>query len=116
MLEQLADSMQLLRRAAARTDLIVATTEVVGVPAPPLGEWRHWAPEHGRHVAFYSRESLLRIGDAIGMRYVPPGRVQAWTRDASLAQRLAMLRSPVRRAFWRSAGGSRCRAPITPRP
>jgi hypothetical protein len=98
-LEHLVDPMDFFRKASARTDLIVATTEVVGVPAPPLGQWWYWAPEHGQHVAFYSRESLRRIGDAIGMRYVRAGRVHAWTRDANALQRLAMRSSPVRRAL-----------------
>ena len=91
--------MDFFRKAAARTDLIVATTETVSVPAPPLDGWWYWAPEHGQHVAFYSRDALARIGESIGMRYVRAGRVHAWTRDAGALQRLAMQISPVRRAL-----------------
>ena len=98
-IEHLADPMDFFRRAAARTDLIIATTETVSIPAPALDDWWYWAPEHGQHVAFYSRLALARIGDAIDMRYVRAGRVHAWTRDAGPLQRLAMVQSPLRRAL-----------------
>lgn len=99
-IEHLADPMSFFRAAAARTDLIVATTETVTVPAPPLDDWWYWAPEHGQHVAFYSRGALRHIGTVIGMRYVRAGRLHVWTRRAGPLSRLAMQSSPIRRALF----------------
>lgn len=99
-IEHLADPMSFFAPAAARTDLIVATTEVVSVPAPAFDDWWYWAPEHGQHVAFYSRKSLEHIGTLIGMRYVRAGRLHVWTRHAGPVARLAMQSSPVRRALF----------------
>ena len=99
-LEHLEDPWTFFRAAAARTDLILATTEMVSVPAPDLDDWWYWAPEHGQHIAFYSRGALEHVGDALGMRYVPAGRLHVWTRDANAVQRLAMRASPIRRALF----------------
>ena len=98
-LEHLPDPWSFLRPAAERTDLILATTNCVTEPAPPLGEWWYWAPEHGQHVSFYARRSMRRIADRLGMRYVPAGGVHAFVRGGSAASRLAMRVSPIRPAL-----------------
>jgi Methyltransferase domain len=98
-LEHLADPWEFLRPAAARTDLILATTALVGEPAPPLGSWWYWAPEHGQHVSFYARRTMERIARELGMTYVPAGQVHVLARGLGLPARLAMRSSPLRRAL-----------------
>jgi hypothetical protein len=98
-LEHMVDPWSFLRPAAERTDLILATTNCVSEPAPPLGEWWYWAPEHGQHVSFYARRSMRHIARELGMRYVPAGGIHAFVRGGGAASRLAMRISPVRRAL-----------------
>ena len=95
-LEHLVDPWSFLRPAAERTDLIIASTCPVHVPARPLGRWWYWAPEHGQHVSFYSRPSLRRIATALGMAYVPAAGLHVFARGASVGSRLAMRARPAR--------------------
>jgi hypothetical protein len=98
-LEHLPDPWSFLRPAAARTDLIVATTCPVHEPARPLGSWWYWAPEHGQHVSFYSRRSMRRIAAELGMTYVPAAGLHVFARGLGALPRLAMRVAPLRRAL-----------------
>lgn len=97
-IEHLEQPWTFFRAAAERTDVIVATTEVVSVPAPH--DWWYWAPEHGQHVSFYSREALGHVGQVLGMRYLGLGRVHMWMRHAHALQRLVLRVAPLRRALF----------------
>lgn len=97
-LEHLVDPWAFLRAAAARTDLVIATTAVVSEPAPPLDSWWYWAPEHGQHISFYSARSLRRIASELGMVYVPTGSMHVFARGHHPALRALMRFSPLRRA------------------
>ena len=99
-LEHLEDPWKFFRAAAERTDVIVATTEVVSVPAPAPEDWWYWAPEHGQHISFYSRQALQHVGRVLGMHYVGVGRTHVWVRHAHSLGRLGMRITPVRRAVF----------------
>jgi hypothetical protein len=77
-LEHLVDPWALLRAAAVRTDLVIATTAVVQDPVPPLDSWWYAAPEHEKHISFYSARSLRRIASEPGTDCVPAGSMHVF--------------------------------------
>jgi hypothetical protein len=96
-LEHLVDPWEFFRPAAARTDLIIATTGIVHEPAQPLGKWWYWAPEHGQHVSFHSRRSLALVASRLGMRHLRSGGLHVFVRGAGPLRRLAIRCAPA----WR---------------
>jgi hypothetical protein len=96
-LEHLPDPWSFLRPAAARSDLIVATTCPVHEPARPLGSWWYWAPEHGQHVSFYSRRSFRLIAGELGMSYVRAGGLHVFARGLGPIRSMALRVGPLRR-------------------
>lgn len=96
-LEHLVDPWSFFRPVAARTDLIVATTELVSEPAPAFDVWAYWGAEHGQHVSFHSRRSLAHVARAVGMDYLAAGPMHVFSRGVPWAGRAAMRVSAVRR-------------------
>lgn len=107
-LEHLPDPWSFFLPAAARTDLIVATTTLVSVPAPAIGAWHYWSPEHGQHVSFYSLRSMEVIAARLGMRYVPAGQLHVFARGMGAVRRAVLRVSALRRA----AAACRRRRPL----
>lgn len=97
-LEHLPDPWSFFGPVAARTDLIVATTTLVPLPVPAIGAWHYWSPEHGQHVAFYSRRTMDFIAGRLGMRYVPAGQLHVFARGLGAVRRAAMRVSLFRHA------------------
>lgn len=98
-LEHLPDPWSFFGPVAQRTDLIIATTTLVSVPAPPIGGWHYWSAEHGQHVSFYSRRTMELIAGRIGMRYLPAGQLHVFARGLGAASGIAVRLSPARRAL-----------------
>jgi hypothetical protein len=36
-------------------------TEPLPIPAPPIADWWYYGPEHGQHIAFFTREALQQL-------------------------------------------------------
>lgn len=96
-LEHLVDPWSFFRPVAARTDLIIATTELVSEPAPAFDVWAYWGAEHGQHVSLQSRRSLVHVAREIGMTYLAAGPMHVFSRGVPWAGRAAMRVSAVRR-------------------
>lgn len=55
---------------------ILFSTQLLPSGPPPLGQWWYYSPEHGQHIAFYTRSSL----EQIARRY----RLRLYTNGSSL--------------------------------
>ena len=96
-LEHLVDPWSFFRPVAERTDLIIATTELVTEPAPRFDAWAYWGAEHGQHVSFHSARSLGHVAEALGMHYLKAGPVHVFSRRLSAVASAAMRMSLARR-------------------
>jgi hypothetical protein len=45
-------------------DHLLITTNVLPAPAPTLGDWWYYSPEHGQHISFYTLKALRIIADS----------------------------------------------------
>ena len=52
------------------TDTILFTTDLVPEPLPFLEDWAYFGPEHGQHIAFYTRAALHRLAARFDARYL----------------------------------------------
>lgn len=92
-LEHLADPVRELAPAAAATDLLLVTTQVVPEPAPAIGDWAYYACETGQHVTFYTVAGLRALAERLDMRVATSGRlVHLFHRKPLRARTRLMLR------------------------
>jgi hypothetical protein len=55
--------------AAGSADTLVFTTELYSGPPPQPSEWRYYSAETGQHIAFFRRDTLARLAEALGMNF-----------------------------------------------
>jgi hypothetical protein len=48
---------------------ILATTELIPHPIPPVDSWWYYGFEHGQHIAFYSKNSISKIAQVFNLQY-----------------------------------------------
>jgi hypothetical protein len=74
-LEHLTDPVATLGPAAATTDLLLVTTQVLPSPPPQPGSWAYYAPETGQHITFCTVEGLTALADRLGMTLTTSGKL-----------------------------------------
>jgi hypothetical protein len=67
--EHMAEPMAELQRLFSFADSIFFTTEVMPERYPKPPDWWYYAPQHGQHIAFYSRASLRNVARLLGVNY-----------------------------------------------
>lgn len=72
-MEHLVDPWQELEQMLSYSRNILFTTELLPTPAPQPDKWWYYGLEHGQHVSFYSRESLLFLAKRAGLNYYTNG-------------------------------------------
>ena len=72
--EHLPNPMPTFQQLFDRAESLLFSTELVPEPLPNLGDWDYYAPDHGQHVAFYTRKSLEIIAAESGKRLYTNGR------------------------------------------
>lgn len=55
--------------SAGAADTLVFTTELYSGGPPHPADWRYYSPETGQHIAFFRRDTLARLADALGMNF-----------------------------------------------
>jgi hypothetical protein len=58
----------------AITDTIIFSTTLVPQPAPKPKDWWNYAPEHGQHIALYSKDALKVIAEKYSSNYYTDGK------------------------------------------
>lgn len=71
--EHLVDPGEELERMLAYSRSVLFTTQLLPEPAPRPGEWWYYGPEHGQHIAFYTRKSLALLGERFGLDFYTNG-------------------------------------------
>ena len=97
--EHLPDPMATFRRIFERSDSLLFSTELIPDPHPQLGEWDYYAPEHGQHIAFYSRKTLETLATTFDKRLYSNGRTLHLLTPHSLPAPLVKL-ALTRRLPW----------------
>lgn len=64
--DQVFDEMKKITNIA---DNIIASTEMIPLPPPALEDWWYYAPEHGQHIAFYTKPAFKILAKKLGMHY-----------------------------------------------
>ena len=101
--EHLTEPMTVFELILSMTDSFCISTVLVPDPAPRVTKWWYYGPEHGQHIAFYTKESLRHIAERFGChlhsvgdmhlltrRSVSP-RSFRWAMDARLARLMTAL-------------------------
>ena len=53
--EHLAEPAKTVAQLLSISDSILFSTELLPIPAPPIADWWYYGPEHGQHIAFFTR-------------------------------------------------------------
>jgi len=54
---------------------LLLTTELLPTPAPALGDWWYYAPEHGQHISFHTLASLKIVAAANDRFFCSDGKL-----------------------------------------
>lgn len=73
-MEHLAEPRKELADLAARTDLLLFTTELLPDPAPRITDWWYYMPGVGQHISLHTTESLRHVAEALGYQLTSNGR------------------------------------------
>ena len=71
--EHLANPRETVGFLFGLTNAILFTTDLVPEPAPQIKDWWYFGPEHGQHIAFYTRKALTALAEQHGSHYVTNG-------------------------------------------
>jgi hypothetical protein len=55
------------------SDSIFFSTEPLPIPAPPIDDWWYYGPEHGQHIAFFTRVALQQLAARFSANYYTNG-------------------------------------------
>jgi hypothetical protein len=78
--EHLPDPWTDIRRMAALSENVFFTTELLPTPAPAIADWWYYLPQHGQHIAFYTRRSLEVIAEKLDAHLCSAGALHLITR------------------------------------
>jgi Methyltransferase domain len=104
--EHLTDPRPQFEQLLQWSDALLFSTELVPQGMSTLEGWHFAGFEHGQHVSFFSRESLQRVADGLGVRFVSNGRsLHLFTRRSVSLAWFRLLTShkasAVLRPLWR---------------
>ncbi|GAB4196592.1 MAG: hypothetical protein OHK0022_14270 [Roseiflexaceae bacterium] len=71
--EHLNDPLSEIEQMLRFSRTIVFSTQLVPASNPKPGEWWYYSPEHGQHIAFYTRAALDSIARRFGLRVYTNG-------------------------------------------
>jgi hypothetical protein len=92
-LEHLPDPARQLAEAAAASDVLIVTTQVLPTPAPQPGGWDYYAQETGQHITFATLKGLEALARTWGMKLTSSGRlIHVFHRRPLRARTRALLR------------------------
>jgi hypothetical protein len=71
--EHLAEPAKTVAQLLSISDSILFSTELLPIPAPPIADWWYYGPEHGQHIAFFTRVALQKLAARFGVHYYTNG-------------------------------------------
>ena len=71
--EHLAEPAKIVAELLSISDSVFFSTEPLPIPAPPIADWWYYGPEHGQHIAFFTREALQQLAARFSEKYYTDG-------------------------------------------
>jgi Methyltransferase domain len=71
--EHLAEPAKTVAHLLSISDSILFSTELLPIPAPPIADWWYYGPEHGQHIAFFTRVALQKLAASFSANYYATG-------------------------------------------
>jgi hypothetical protein len=68
-LEHVADPVSEVKKMISLGRNIIFSTLLLPEPVPALEKWWYYSPEHGQHISFYTRKSLLLLASKLGLHF-----------------------------------------------
>ena len=72
-LEHLPEPAKTVGDLLSISDSIFFSTELLPVPTPRVADWWYYGPEHGQHIAFFTRVSLQRLAARFAANFYTNG-------------------------------------------
>jgi hypothetical protein len=79
--EHWSDPLTEIKNLFLRTDSIIFTTNLISIPAPKPERWWYYGFDHGQHISFFSKKSLLHISKVFGCDFVSKYGVHILSRN-----------------------------------
>jgi Methyltransferase domain len=73
-LEHLPQPLTTLEALFQRAPSLLFSTELLPAPAPALGDWDYYGPEHGQHIVFYTTKALEQLAQRYHKHFYSNGR------------------------------------------
>ena len=73
--EHIAEPAKTVARVLSISDSVLFSTELLPVPAPPITDWWYYGPEHGQHIAFFTRVALQQLAARFSANYYTDGGI-----------------------------------------
>jgi hypothetical protein len=64
--EHWVDPLSEIKQLFMKTDTIFFTTNLITTPAPKPSDWWYYGFDHGQHISFFSKKSLVVISNLLG--------------------------------------------------
>ncbi len=58
-----------VKKILLKADNILISTELLPAPTPKITDWWYYAPEHGQHIAFYTKRTFQLLAQQSNMHY-----------------------------------------------
>ena len=71
--EHLAEPAKTVAQLLSISDSILFSTEALPIPAPRIADWWYYGPEHGQHIAFFTRVALQKLAARFDANYYTNG-------------------------------------------
>jgi hypothetical protein len=71
--EHLAEPAKTVGQLLSISDSILFSTEALSIPAPRIADWWYYGPEHGQHIAFFTRVALQKLAARFDANYYTNG-------------------------------------------
>jgi hypothetical protein len=90
--EHFVDPLEEIKNLRNISDTIIFTTDLRPTPLPKPDDWWYYGLDHGQHIAFYSKETFIKIADLLDMNYLSLGSLHILSKDPVNPWKLAAVR------------------------
>jgi len=98
--EHLTDPAKTVAQLLSISDSILFSTELLPMPAPPIADWWYYGPEHGQHIAFFTRVALQQLAARFNANYhTNGGSIHLFSRGHISEKMFRLVLHPKARAL-----------------
>jgi hypothetical protein len=97
--EHLTEPAKTVAHLLSISDAVFFSTEVLPVPPPPIADWWYYGPEHGQHVAFFTRRALQQLAARFSANHYASGSMHLISRRHISEKMFRLVLQPKVRAL-----------------